>query len=283
MGRKGRPPKAKVKDTSHTVVDYGEAEVEPVTFDHLSEVVVSRDPMTGIESGGEVDEETPEVKVEETPETEPTPETKEPTVDWQKRYEHLNTKFAEQGTELGQYRKHFDEQVKVKPMTDEEFNNVYYESPRTAIGSELGVVKNQLKDEILSELRLNTALDVLNQHHPDMQDIVNSEDFQEWSSKSVPSSLVLKGDENPEIADYVLSQYKQFKNTNSSEAAVAEKIATKRVMANSIAGVGQSTAPTNEKPVFKRIEIMEMIANNPRKYESMQTEIQRAYAEGRVK
>ena len=238
---------------------------------------------------GQAEEEpaAPDAPEEETPEE---PE-QEPEADYRQRYEELQRKLGEQGNELGMYRQFIDQhltapvnQQRAPETPPEEID--FLENPEKAVQAIEQRVMQRLTGQMTGMMASNQGMQKLMSQHPDHMAVVNSPDFKEWALQTHPKSVLAVADKDPEAAAYILSQYKQGRSQPTpsvDEKSVANKISTKRMAARTTGGVVPGPKGSSGEKVFKRIELMYMMVNNPREYERLQPQILKAYREGRVK
>lgn len=99
-------------------------------------------------------------------------------------------------------------------------------------------------------------------------------------------AAVAPGETIAEKYEHALRSYKKDKQPGSVSANASERAEAER-MAQAAQGQTAPTVPSNnagqKKKVFSRQWLQTLMANEPEKYRSLQPEIMRAYAEGRVK
>ena len=297
MAKRGRKPAIKTEDTTGSKMMPYSPDVEA-----LSAVPTTEEPVTEDLNAEHVasDEETSEPTLEVSEESAQEEELIEPSEEdgkyskLEERYKNLESKFGEQGQEVGRYRKFVDEyiqgqlqnqspqQSQKKPESGEEMFERFVENP----GQVLSGYKDEAKQEAIVEFqrmqKFQSEFDKLNSAHPDVNQIVNSQDFKDWATQNIPPEMLYLGDRNPSVASNILSQYKATSNVTNVQSQVAKEITTKRKMATRASGVSTSSK-TNDSPVFKREQIMEWMKTGNPLYKKNETAIARAYAEGRVK
>lgn len=226
----------------------------------------------GTTASQEPDKQEPEVEPNETPE-----------VDWKKRYENLDSLYARQANELGSLRKEVRElkemqssrPVQTPRYDDTEPDDINDPQVRAKLAGEL-------KAEILEEVRGTRTKEEgerrLNELHPDRQEITATKEFRDWMG-GLPESIAKAGATDPYAAADLLTRYKNEK----SLAKTTSSTKVKRADPAAAASIGDSTSGEEPvKPKFTERQIRDWIANDPRKYERMQGQIQQAYMEGRV-
>lgn len=214
-----------------------------------------------------------------------------------KSYRELEGQMGHQSNELGMYRKLFDEKARATPVksaddsevsiNEEQLLSELYEKPTVVLNRVKEDAKKEAKKEIMQEIQSNlashSALSKLEQEHPDRVAIINGSEFQEWANKYVPSKVLNNGNQDPEIASFILSEYKRQMVLEKSKDETIKDIAVKRTMAAKAGVVNASSSQSQGKKIYSRLELGKMMMENPSQYAAMQPEIILAYQEGRVK
>lgn len=124
-------------------------------------------------------------------------------------------------------------------------------------------------------------LQAFNRQHPNAKETVNDPRFLAWVEES-PTRMRLLQQANQsydyELAGEILSTYESL---NPAESGQAERTETKAAMSNA----KRSTAGGSAKKakIFKRADIMRLRIEDPDRYEKLWPEIEKAYAEDRVR
>lgn len=163
----------------------------------------------------------------------------------------------------------------------------FFENPQQAIRNAIEA------DPSIKEARLATqqykaaqAQASLNQKHPDFQSIMSDPDFAQWiQGSSIRQQLLQQADKGFDVnaADELFSTFKQIKQTR--QAAVDTTASETRKQSLKAAQVDSSGAGESSKKTYRRQDILEMMQRDPTRYysESIQNELMKAYAEGRVR
>lgn len=220
-------------------------------------------------------------------------------------YENLEKELGRKGNELGELRKLTDEVLRrglattpeQKKPEDEDLKidkDDFFENPVEAVTR---IVERAVKpvESKLSENRRESALTALRQKHPDLMDTVQSTEFQDWilssSSRQVLWGQASNG--NFEVADELFTEYEKLTGkgtttTDQTDKKDSQGTATQReaeLAAATTVGRGSASEGVEtggRKPTFKRAELIRLQLEDPLKYQQMQDEILRAYAEKRV-
>jgi hypothetical protein len=139
---------------------------------------------------------------------------------------------------------------------------------------------------VAAEMAKSQSLAALQAAHPDMKEILSEEGFREWVGKSkVRQELFQKADTQYDFdsANELLSLYKERKGV-VKQATAMEKAAQKNEVKKASTGSARSNPEgTKARKTYRRRDIIELMNRDPKRYEALQPEIMKAYAEGRVK
>jgi len=199
--------------------------------------------------------------------------------------------LGKQSSEVGDLRKAVDELVKVKisedaksPTKEEEPELDFYDDPK---GSVSKAVENsdtiiQMK-EMLARQQQQEALKQIGEKHPDYEEIIKNQNFVDWiKSSTVRTELYHRADKYDfNAADELLSNWKEIKGVVEKTESLNEKDRKLQVKAASTGGKG-SGEPMSRK-IYRRSEIVNLMINDPQRYQANVDLFDKAYAEGRVK
>ena len=240
--------------------------------------------------------EEPEQKANET-------ETKETTSDVPDKYKDKSLEdvvrmhqeaeklLGKQSSEVGDLRKSVDDLLKAKlnedansPKKEEELELDFYDDPKGSVNKAVEnsetiiqmreMIANQQKQHILKQI---------SEKHPDYETIIKDNNFLDWIEKSqVRTELLQRADKyDYNAADELLSNWKEIKGVVEKTESLNEKDRKLQVKAASTGGKG-SGEPMSRK-IYKRSEIVNLMINDPQKYQANVAVFDKAYAEGRVK
>tara|TARA_R100000315_G_C5229212_1_gene140147 strand:- start:671 stop:1417 length:747 start_codon:yes stop_codon:yes gene_type:complete len=199
-------------------------------------------------------------------------------------YQNLERDYGRQGQELGQLRGHVDQLLqttiqKQNTAVEEKEAPSFYDDPENYISRVLEEKLAPLVGRVDNTEQAQTV-NRLNEIHPNWQETVNSSEFHQWVSQS-PIRLELHAKANQadynagkELLDNWDLQQKVSQTTTNATQEQKLKDATTET---------GSTGQTGGRKVYKRHDLIQLRLNDPNKYESMESEIMQAYAEGRVK
>jgi len=196
--------------------------------------------------------------------------------------------IARQAQEVGETRRLADELIKsqLKPKSEEDKPEVdFFENPAEAVRKAVENNPKVLQAEQYAQATMQQmARQQLLSKHPDALELVQNEDFRNWIGASkVRTKLAIEADKNFDVdaADELYSTYKALKGVKEKQVSETEKLAREKTLKS--ASVDTSGSGESSKKVYRRSDLIQLKLRDPNKFESMQDEIDRAYAEGRVR
>lgn len=211
-------------------------------------------------------------------------------------HQELEKRLGQQSSEVGELRAQFDEMVQKTmtaqqaptPEVTEVIDDVdFFADPNEAVNRAIAnnPVMRQMQEATVAAQR-EKALTAIRAKHSDMGDVLSSDGFQQWVQGSqFRQNLFAQADSNYDFdaADELLTLYKDTQGVVKSQAAV-EKVAKKAEIKKASTGSSRSNPEgQSTRKVYRRRDIIELMNTDPKRYEAMQPEIMKAYAEGRVK
>tara|TARA_R110000782_G_scaffold141209_2_gene233962 strand:- start:389 stop:1183 length:795 start_codon:yes stop_codon:yes gene_type:complete len=257
-----------------TFIDEGD-DLQPDEFDTFEEEDKVEEP----------EEETPEPQEDDIPEKYKNKSVK----DIVRMHQEAERAMGKQGSEVGELRRIVDDFVKTQTVTnkapDVEEEIDFFSDPDKAIARAIEKhPKIKQAEQYSKQMVKAEALANLKQAHPDFQEVLQDGGFGEWIGKSnVRKELFSRADQGYDFdaAHELLSTWKERKqvvtNTVNAEKSTRSN-AIKSASMGSYQGSGESS-----KKTYRRADIIELMQRNPDRYQAMQPEIMKAYAEGRVK
>ena len=201
-------------------------------------------------------------------------------------------RIGQQGNELGNLRSTFEalskaQSVPVEPEPEPVDDADFFVDPQKAVDAR---IQNHpaLKDarEMAQKLAYAQALATLQQRHPDLQQVMESESFTSWiKSSPVRARRLQNADLSGDVdeADDLISTFKEVNRTVNT-AKRAEQQAQKKAVKNaSVSAPRSNPDAASSKRVYRRADIRQLMRSDPDRYEALQPEIMQAYAEGRVR
>ena len=199
--------------------------------------------------------------------------------------------LGKQSSEVGDLRKSVDELLKVKlsedaksPNKKEEPELDFYEDPKGSVSKAVENSETMIQmKELLAKQQQQEVMGRIAEKHPDFESIVKNENFVNWVSKSeVRTELFQRADKYDfNAADELLSNWKEIKGVVEKTESLNEKDRKLQVKAASTGGKG-SGEPMSRK-IYRRSEIVNLMINDPQRYQANVDLFDKAYAEGRVK
>lgn len=186
-------------------------------------------------------------------------------------YTELEKKLGSQGQELGQLREMLmQHQQPEGPPPD------FLDQPEQAVSQ---IVKREMAP--LAAQAFEAALD---KRFPDWREEVVTADFQDWANRSKSRRMALQAAIHNDIESAVdlMEQWTERKGAREgAEAAAEEAVANDRAARRSITESGTPVSRAKGK-VYSRRWLQNLQMTDPNRYRQEQSEIVRAYREGRV-
>lgn len=208
-----------------------------------------------------------------------------------KLHQDANTMIGKQAQEVGEVRKLADELLKqnlsskqaAKPEPEPEVD--FFEDPRKAVQSTIDNHPDVVAAKQASqEFRLMQVRQRLYKEHPDLEEIVEDQDFVNWvNSSPIRTRLYALADarHDYDAGNELLTTYKELRNIKSQQsekASAATRTKSMKAAQVDVGGSGESS-----RKVYRRADLIRLKMTDPSRYEMLSDEILAAYAEGRVK
>jgi ribosomal protein S18 len=198
--------------------------------------------------------------------------------------------LGRQGSEVGELRRIVDNFIQSqtsKQQAQESSEEIdFFADPEKAINRAItSHPKIREAEQITASLKKQEALARVQAEHPDMQEIAGSPDFIEWVQKSkVRQELLLRADQGFDFdaADELLSTFKERKQIITNAKSM-EQVERKQAVKSASTGVTKGSSEPSKGKIYRRADIINLMMNNPDRYQALQSEIMAAYAAGRVK
>lgn len=205
-----------------------------------------------------------------------------------KSYMELEAQQGRQGAELGELRKLADSFI-TQPSSPPQGTTVPQqrvdinwddlpepEKLRAVVDQEIAPFKHEVlalrKDRM--EANLKTA-------HPDYVDIVRNPDFQKWVVGSeIRKEMFVRSDKQYDF-DAANELFTTWKAVSGAKAQASEAERSKSFQEGSM--VTNSMTDASPARIYRRADLINLKINNPQAYARLAPEIDRAYAEGRVR
>lgn len=217
-------------------------------------------------------------------------------------YENLEKELGRKAQEVGELRKLSDSflqaevsrnhnqnlqpQAETSGQQQQEEPVDFFEDPNAAVNK---AIENHPKFQEFQRFQAQqaqaSAKTQLESAHPDFADVVQNKDFQEWVKGSKIRMQMFQAADayNFDAANELLSTWKDRSMINKTqEVNQAEEAKRQEALKAGKAESRTSSGSAGGANSFKRADLIRLKMTDPLKYESMQDEIYKAYAEGRV-
>jgi hypothetical protein len=237
---------------------------------------------------------------QETPEEEPEPEDTEDDIpekykgksvkDIVRMHQEAERAIGKQGSEVGELRRLIDDFVKTQSVSQQqapvEEEVDFFTDPEKAMAKAISKSPEVLEaKQLAASLKRQEALAVLKAEHPDLNEIVQNDNFNEWIGKSkVRQELYNRADKNfdYDAANELLTTWKERQQVVQQSKQV-EKVERKQAIKAASMGSSKGSGEPASKKTYRRADIIELMRTNPDRYQQLSDEIMQAYAERRVK
>jgi hypothetical protein len=207
-------------------------------------------------------------------------------------HRELERRMSDQGNELSNLRSTLDamafnqskaHEPEPEPITEADFFSDPTNTVNRAIESHPALRQAQ---DMAQKMAYAQGLATLQQRHPDVKEVVGSEKFKEWvKGSSARLARYQRADQMGDVeeADDLISTFKQLNKVEATTREVSKKAQKQAVRSASTGAVRGNSDVQGSRRVYRRADIRELMRTNPQRYEDLQDEIMRAYAEGRVR
>ena len=205
-------------------------------------------------------------------------------------HQELEKLLGKQSSEVGELRRAFDTVLKAQlekqaPKQEEEDEVDFFTDPEKATARAIERhPKVREAEQVATQYRQQTAVSKLQQQHPDMKEILSDNRFREWVSASkIRTQLFHQADQlyDTDAASELFSLWKERQQV-VNQTAQAEKAVRKTAVKSASTGNARGSGEVSKK-VYRRTDIINLMANDPDRYEQLSDEILKAYEERRVK
>ena len=218
-----------------------------------------------------------------------------------KMHQSLESKLGQQGNEVGELRRTLDQFIALRlqdgtqprqEAQDDDDDEDFYADPKKSVNKLVSKNPEIQKLKQATERAERVALQSeLRNKHPDYEQVLQDGQFQAWVGESkLRQRLLAEADRNYDIeaADEVFSEFKRLKAAQrqaSSDTVEAEKTQRKQEVKKASTGSARGASGTQKSSakIFRRVDIVELMKTNPKRYEALMPEIRKAYEEGRVR
>lgn len=135
-----------------------------------------------------------------------------------------------------------------------------------------------------AEQRKLSAQAKFKEFHPDAVAVIADPEFNEFLAANPVKARLLRAADEHADAELAASILTDFKVSRGNKAEVTKTVLNSgRNQDLADAKVTTGRGKSSNKPIFRTLDIRELIRTNPKKYEAMYEEIMDAYADDRVK
>ena len=203
--------------------------------------------------------------------------------------------IGKQANEVGELRKLTDEILKQqlqnnthKKQEQEENSVDFWSDPDQYLNKKLENHPDIIAaKQAQLQMKHQQASELLHKKHPDMLDVVKSQDFQDWVAASkVRTQLYVAADSqfDTDAADELLSTYKALTGKKAEEGQQqAKELTASRQKQLKAATVDAGGGNEVSRKIYRRADLIRLRMQDPARYEALADEIMLAYSEGRVK
>ena len=246
-----------------------------------------------VETEEEVSQIQEEPQVEETPQEEEIPDKYKgkSTAEIVRMHQEAEKLLGRQSSEVGELRSVVDSYIQTQldttPATQEPEEEIdFFSDPDKAVER---AIKNhpsiKAAEQQTQQYKQQTAQSQLQQRHPDMQEILQDGKFVDWIKGSkIRTQLFAQADTqyDYEAADELFTNWKERQGVVAQTVA-NEKASRKEAVKTASTGGAKGSGETATKKVYRRSDIIKLMQTDPDRYLALSPEIERAYAEKRVR
>ena len=236
---------------------------------------------------------TEEPQVEETPQEDDIPDKYKgkSTAEIVRMHQEAEKLLGRQSSEVGELRSVVDSYIQTQldttPATQEPEEDIdFFSDPDKAVER---AIKNhpsiKAAEQQTQQYKQQTAQSQLQQRHPDMQEILQDGKFVDWIKGSkIRTQLFAQADTqyDYEAADELFTNWKERQGVVAQTVA-NEKASRKEAVKTASTGGAKGSGETATKKVYRRSDIIKLMQTDPDRYLALSPEIERAYAEKRVR
>lgn len=215
-----------------------------------------------------------------------------------KMYQEAEKVIGRQAQEVGEVRKLADQLItsqlastKTQPTPEtpepDEIDDVdFFADPKNTV---LKLIEKhpvfQQAQKTTQTLAQKEAKQALEAKHSDYKQLLEDDSFKSWVSQSpVRQKLLTSAHLNFDVdaADELFSTFKELKKVKQMGSANELKQGSDEALSSVSVGVAGGSGEVSKK-IFRRADLINLKIRNPDKYEALEGEILKAYAEGRVR
>jgi hypothetical protein len=236
---------------------------------------------------------TEEPQVEETPQEDDIPDKYKgkSTAEIVRMHQEAEKLLGRQSSEVGELRQVVDSYIQTQldttPATQEPEEDIdFFSDPDKAVER---AIKNhpsiKAAEQQTQQYKQQTAQAQLQQRHPDMQEILQDSKFVDWIKGSkIRTQLFAQADTqyDYEAANELFTNWKERQGIVAQTVA-NEKASRKEAVKTASTGGAKGSGETATRKIYRRSDIIKLMQTDPDRYLALSPEIERAYAEKRVR
>ena len=247
-----------------------------------------------VEDNEEVSQIQEEPQVEDTPQEDEIPEKYQgkSTAEIVRMHQEAEKLLGRQSSEVGELRSVVDSYIQTQldtkqaaPVEPEEEVD-FFSDPDKAVER---AIKNhpsiKQAEAVSQQYQKSNAMAALQQRHPDMQAILEDAKFGEWIKGSkIRTQLFAQADRqyDHEAADELFTNWKERQQAVGN-AVANDKDNRKTALKAASTGTARGSGEPVSKKIYRRSDIIKLMQDDPDRYLALSPEIERAYAEKRVR
>jgi len=203
--------------------------------------------------------------------------------------------LGRQSSEVGDLRSVVDSYINTqlqsqeptKATTDTDDDIDFYSDPEKAMSRAIDNHPSvKAAEESSRAYQQQTSMAILKEEHPDIEEIVNDPKFAEWIQASkIRTRMFVAADQHfdTEAAHELFSLWKD-RSGAINQTIQAEKEGRQKAVRDGSNGYtrGNPDSSTSKK-IYRRADIIKLMKTDPERYLALSDDIQKAYAEKRVK
>ena len=265
-----------------------EEELQSERFDSLDDM--AQDTQGTVEPPQEVTQESNE------PEAVPDKYNGKSLEDVVRMHQEAEKLLGRQSSEVGDLRKVVDSYINTQldsqtpaaqgaSETDEDID--FYSDPEKAIERAINNhPKVKAAEESTRAYKQQTSMATLQKDHPEIPEIVKDPKFAEWiQASTVRTRMFVQADQHfdMEAADELFSNWKERTGAINQTLQAEKEGRQKAVKEGSTGYTRGNPDSSSSKKIYRRADIIKLMKTDPERYLALSDDIQKAYAEKRVK
>ena len=205
-------------------------------------------------------------------------------------HQEVERLVGRQSQEVGELRRAFDEFVQTTAQKAPEEEKAvdpmdFFADPEKAVKDAVARSPEiEQARQLAAEMSKMQKQDALKRKHPDAGEILSAPAFAEWVKGSQYRLKLAKNADAYDLdaADELFTLWKESRST-VQKAEQIEEMSQKQQAKKAATGKAGTTPEGGGKKIYRRTDIIRLMREDPKRYDDLQDDIMRAYAEGRVR